>query len=261
MVDVNKPVTNPDLIAVMEKLKTEVGNESQAEFIKELEKAHFLAPVNITPPPEGGDETGKTVLKQETLIQFQMITDNDGKSFFLVFTDWFELKKWQDKPNQQTLIITFDDVCAMVLKDTDKSSGFVINPFGQNILLRKPHIRMIKGQASAQKHTVERDTKVMIGEPKEYPRDLTDALKNHLKTVKEVKKAYLMLMVKDNEQSFLIVVDFRGDHKSTFDGIAAAAAPHLKQGQFIDMVPANESFGQSAIKGKKPFYTRSMFGF
>ena len=101
----------------------------------------------------------------------------------------------------------------------------------------------------------------MLGEPKEQPRELLEAVKRHLKATREVKKAYFMLMIRDNEQSFLIVVDFCGDREKVFGGIAAAATPHLKQGQFIDMVPAGDRFGQNAIAEKKPFYTRSLFGF
>ena|GEM_PF-5238042 len=53
----------------------------------------------------------------------------------------------------------------------------------------------------------------------------------------QVNRAYLVLMQKDGEFSFLIVVDFTRDRKETFDGIAAVAVPLLKKGECLDMLP------------------------
>jgi hypothetical protein len=261
MVDVKKPITNPDFVSAMNQLRTAQNPDHEATFFEELRKAHFLAPVAIAPTPEHGDETGKVVLKEGTTIGFQMISDSANRSFFPVFTDWEELRKWRDTPGQQTLIVTFDDLSAMILEGSGNSGGLVINPYGQNILLDNERVAVLKGRSVSQLYTVEQETKVLLGEPKEYPQALAEAVKRYLKTVREVKKAHLMLMVKDKEQSFLIVVDFSGDRKKVFDGIATAASPHLKPGQLIDMVLASDRFGQDAIRDKNPFYTRGGFGF
>jgi hypothetical protein len=261
MVDVNQPVTNPSFVMAMNALLATPSPESESAFLEELRKAHFLAPVAITPQPQPADETGKTTLQESTTIAFHMITNDEQQNFFLLFTDWEELRKWRNEPNQQTLIVTFEDLSAMILGENDTSSGLVVNPYGQNFLLDKDRIALLNGKAISRPYTVKQETKVLLGEPKDYPHALVEAMKQHMKTVREVRKAYLLLMVKDDEQSFLVVVDFRGDRKKIFNGIAAAAVPHLGKGQFLDMVPAEDKLGQDAIRGKKPFYARSIFGF
>jgi quinol monooxygenase YgiN len=261
MVDVNRPVENPSFVMAMNELLATPSPASEAAFLEELRKAHFLAPVAITPQPQPADETGKTTLQESTTIAFQMITNDAQQNFFLLFTDWEELRKWRNEPHQQTLIVTFEDLSAMILHEKDTSSGLVLNPYGQNLLLEKDRIALLSGKAVARPYTVKQETKVLLGEPKDYPHALVEAMKQHMKTVKEVKKAYLLLMVKDDEQSFLVVVDFRGDRKRIFDGIGSVAVPLLGKGQFLDMVPAEDKLGQDAIRGKKPFYSRGIFGF
>ena len=107
--------------------------------------------------------------------------------------------------------------------------------------------------------TVEKTTQVLIGEPADYPHGLVEAVRTLLKTMREVKKAWLLFMQKDGEQSFLIVVDFQGDHRKIFDAIGQAATSHLKPGQFIDMVPFGDGFGRNAVKNHKPFYKKGLF--
>ena len=45
------------------------------------------------------------------------------------FTCWEELRKLCGPKNQQTLVLTFDDYAAMVLRD-NRAAGFVVDPFG-----------------------------------------------------------------------------------------------------------------------------------
>ncbi|MBW9144014.1 enhanced serine sensitivity protein SseB C-terminal domain-containing protein [Clostridium sp. CM027] len=64
-----------------------------------------------------------------------------------------------------------------------------------------------------------------------------------MKKQKNVQAAYLQLMVKESEQSYL-VVDFMGYRREIFDGISNVAMSHLK-GIFIDLVPYDSEFGSS----------------
>ncbi|MNN69835.1 hypothetical protein D3C81_1856530 [compost metagenome] len=83
------------------------------------------------------------------------------------------------------------------------------------------------------------------------------AVKAYMKTQKGIIKAYLRLMAKDNEQSYLLIVDFEGNKDEIFRGIAETATPHLN-GMPLDMVSmdgwANE------VKELDPFYKKKRFG-
>ncbi len=106
----------------------------------------------------------------------------------------------------------------------------------------------------------EKDTKVMLGEPAEYPKELIEGICKYLKTNKHVNAAYLRLMVKENEQSYLIVVDFSGDKNEVFNGIANAGVP-FSNGKYIDFVPFLSDFGKTAVENVVPFYKKKKFGF
>lgn len=260
MVDVNTPVTNPELVDAINKFQDSPDRDKEKIFLEELAKAHFLAPVFIKPAPKSENEDNTVTLKEDTIISFQMITDAEGDNFLLVFTDWEELGKWKKEENQQTMIVTFDDLATMVMGGGAANKGFALNPYGQNIIMSKETINSMKNPKQVQEHVIEKDTTVTIGTPANYPYELAEAIKRHSKKTKEIKKVYLFLMVKDSEESFLLVVDFVGDRKKIFDGIAEAGIPYLKKGQFIDLVPASDETWRNSTKGEKPIYKRGLFG-
>jgi hypothetical protein len=108
---------------------------------------------------------------------------------------------------------------------------------------------------------VEEDTKVRVGLPANDPVVLKDAVAKYLKTQKNVKRAWLVLMEKGGERSLLMVVDFFGDRQTTFNGIASVAVPKLREGEMLDIMPAtNDGFCQT-IKDYPPFYKRKTFWF
>jgi len=64
-----------------------------------------------------------------------------------------------------------------------------------------------------------------------------------------------MLMAKDGEQSYLIVVDHHGDRAKVSRIIGQAATPHL-HGMYVDITEASGSFGMQATKNRKPFFIK-----
>ena len=129
MEDQNKPVANPELTAAVERMNRENSRESREAVLDlVITTARFLAPVTITPAPEE-QAGGQTALGQGTQIQFQLLANQEGQPFFPAFTGWEELRKLCGPKNQQTLVLTFDDYAAMVVRDV-RAAGFVVDPFG-----------------------------------------------------------------------------------------------------------------------------------
>ena len=146
----NKPVSNPMMVGSIELLKAEDTPEHRQMFLEELQKAKFLAPVVIDPAPQP-DEKGQVRIPRDAKVQFPMLSTEDGRKFFMAFTDWMELKKWKDEENQQTFAMNFADYAGMLLrKDAQGNSspalGFVINPFGGNIVVTR---EMVAGMIAA----------------------------------------------------------------------------------------------------------------
>ena len=137
----NKPVSNPMMVGSIELLKAEDTPEHRQMFLDELQKAKFLSPVVIDPVPVP-DENGRVTIARDAKVQFPMLSTEDGRKFFMAFTDWTELKRWRDEENQQTFAMNFDDYAGMLLRKDAQGNispalGFVINPFGGNIVVTR----------------------------------------------------------------------------------------------------------------------------
>ncbi|MBR4779815.1 MAG: enhanced serine sensitivity protein SseB [Lachnospiraceae bacterium] len=264
-VDVNKPVENPRLKELL-KQRASAPQSEQLPILNEIAEemamnAAFLAVVDFGDSHVENNPDGTAVFKEDTQISFPMLGLNDGGHVQPLFTDWEELRKWDPFKvgDVKTFILSFDDVYALM---SSRKAGIVVNPFGDAFMIpfeTLDHIKHVKdsqkSSAKVQQQVVQKDTKVMIGEPREYPKHMVEAISAHARKVPAINAIWLKLMIKEGEQSFLLIVDAGGDARSYFQGIADAAIPYLPKGMYIDMVPANEGFGKSAATGV-PFFKR-----
>ena len=249
--DASQPVENPALVQAIAAMFADQTVESETAMITALKQASFIVPVKIEPkaPAAGG---GRTAFEQETTISFALLTDASGRPWYPTFTSVEELRKWNGDPGQQTLVLSFEDFGTLV--DPKQHAGVVVDPFGQNLILNAERLYQILGKAT--QHTVEAQTEIALGTPAIWPQKLTDALSDYMKGQETIRAAWLRLMMQDNEASYLIVVDFDGDRQAVFNAIGQVASPCLKNGEFINMVPASEVFAQNAIQDTEPFYRR-----
>lgn len=264
MLDLNTPVTNPALFRAINNIEGAQA-ERDNQIIQEAMCANFLVPVTISPMPENPSGQGQIVLEKETIIGFLSLKGRDDRIYFPVFTDWDALRQWQNVEHQQTLVMPFDELAKMILQQRGDVEGVVINPAGMSATFHKPllegmlHEKAKQGNGEIVEQVIKEKTEVMLGQPRMYPTQLTQAISNYLKGLRSVKAAYLQLMMKEKEQSYLVVVDFSGDKSPIFQGIASVATPYLN-GMYLDMVPLDSDFGQSATRSIKPFYRRKTFG-
>lgn len=131
MMEETKPLHNPELLAAVERMNREQSRESREAVLDlVISTARFLAPVTITPAPDGNLDEG-------TIIQFQLLANQEHQPFFPAFTGWEELRKLCGPKNQQTLVLSFPDYAKMVLQD-GRAAGFVIDPFGCCLSFDRP---------------------------------------------------------------------------------------------------------------------------
>jgi len=55
----------------------------------------------------------------------------------------------------------------------------------------------------------------MVGEPKEYPVKMVRAMSDYFKELQEISSAYLKLMVKDGNKSYLVALNYGGKENPT----------------------------------------------
>ena len=250
MRDAIKPVTNPDLVAAIQRAREDSTAEAWAEMVREAAKAHFITPVDV--PSEAG--------KAEPAFSLHMLKDSlSQQQFYMAFTDWDELRKWRSGPGQRVLILTFDDYARLVLDGKLASGGFIVNPFGGNVAFDRAMIEAVRHEKEDLsghgfgKVVMEKGTTVCLGTPEEYPQALTDAISAYLKAQPGVKAAYLQLMETRGESSYLVAVDFSGDEDALFQGISAAARDLLNDLP-LNLVSCGDAFWRDTAAGLEPFY-------
>lgn len=256
-------VNDDELLKAIEEMKKNNSPENQSHMLDLLVEAKFFTPVSITPAPDTVDGMmAHITLPPDAKIRFHMIENGKGQSFFLAFTSFDEMKKWRPNQDNQTIVSSFDDYANMVKRAVGDGQvgGFVIDPFGANMLFTKEQTIMIKevkdGRASdGNKHRIKEGEEVYYGEPLNYPTEMAEAVKNYLEKTNNVSGAYLQLMCQGNEESYLIVVDYDGDKQSLFEGIAEAAKPYLND-MCLDILGVENELGERIANRAKPFYEK-----
>lgn len=270
-VDVNKPVENPELVKFLNELNSTSDENRRNDLLDHIARefalnSNLLSIVKVDDDAIAQKKDGQKYFKQDSKISFIQFKSDDNKVYFPAFTDWNELRKGDSYKEAyvKTLIMSFDDYFAMV---KDSGAGVVINPYSHNLVFSNGNLQFMKQRKDMLENghteeTVKKDTSVLIGDPKEYPEQMVKAITDYSKTVKDIHAIWLKLMVRDEEKSYLLVVDFKGEKQKIFSGIADAARDYLPSNMYIDMVPYDEEFGQNAVKNGKPFYQRKrrLFG-
>lgn len=260
--EVSRPVMNPELVKtagwfLQELSAKRATKQMQNDMFRMIYGAKFLLPVDASKMNVEKQENGSAVVKENSIMSIPMLENGAGKHFYPFFTDWNEMMKYDKEHKYSGMIGRFEDMKHFGAQ----ADGIVINPFGVNIALSPDMLKDVedagtgKTTPKVQEQEVKKDTEVLLGDPKVYPQRMADEIAKYLKTQKNVNAAYLRQMVKDNEKSYLIVVDFTGDHRTVFDGIAGAGVPYA-EGMPLDFVPLSEEFGRSAIENVQPFYKK-----
>lgn len=267
--EISIPVTNPVLQHAMIRFFQCLSSRSNFEgkkqhlhalegiMIDEITKGKYLVPMKLIEQgdPSQPDEEGRRTLQQGATLQFASLGGGEGESSWLpVFTDWVEFEKAYDKTEWSGNIATYADLMAL----SDRMDGVVINCRGISFQINKKNKQLIEDFRRQKDAPQPTETKIMLGEPAEYPESMIQAVINYMKKQKRIKKAYLLLMKRDNESSYLIIVEFEGGHEELFQGIADAATPHL-QGMPLDLTGITD-WVKDSIKDKLPFYKRKLLG-
>lgn len=143
----NKQVSNPLLVGAIALVKAEDSAEHNQMLIQEIMKANYVTLVSLEPNPQE-DEEGKITVAAGTQMHFPMLKSPDGKHFFAAFTDRAEIEKWKREEKSHLIAMKFHDYVDLVFRQTQESgqavpSGFVINPFGENLVVPKQMMEKI----------------------------------------------------------------------------------------------------------------------
>ena len=149
-VDLNKPVTNPALVAAMKRLKTETSSAAKDAVLIELNRANYLVAIfsdemHVSKP----DSSGKVTIEKDSIIKVLNTSDEKGNIYLLLFTDWDAIRLYIDKP-VDTLVFPAKDAWDWVLRMGDYQ-GAVINPAKDALQLSKQQVEYLSSQLSTNK--------------------------------------------------------------------------------------------------------------
>lgn len=260
--DIRK-IENDFLLEAIANLQNDPQNkQNEIDFLAKLRRASLISPAVIEEKTEDGSFKRLEADKanpENTRVSFMML-QKDGKSFLPAFTKLEELKKSGENEKLQTVVMHFDQYLSVICSDENGPDGFVIDPFGANLIM--PRGLLVELFNARQKFINDQKNMFMVRDAKEYPQDLIESLKNFFDENGTVENAWIRMLRKGNEISFLIIVDYdnceENDEtvrKELFDAVAEHAK-EFRRGLGISVVSVAEEFGKKAIENVFPFYTR-----
>ena len=259
LVDLSKPIYNGRIKGLMRQASLAPSDELMNLIYEEFAmNTRMIGVILLSEEPEA-DENGMAKFKEGTTMQLPLLTAPNGSKFYPVFTDMQECEKWHEILEPKTMLVNFDEIYS-IIKGNPDTNGVVINPFGENMMVDEKlldHLKERKQNLNQQvvKEHISADTKISVADLAEFPVEMAKAMTQVLEKEPEVKKAWLRLMKKQEEVSYLFVVDMDGTglEKSLFDKVAQAAQPYLK-GVSINMITCREDLGKQAVEGVPAFY-------
>ena len=152
-----QPIKNPALKEAIAQAKKDPGVENTVKLLNEVVSAKLLIPVSMDKGPKYDSEKDEIVIEKDTQITFELIKSSEGALYYPVFTDGVEMSKCDLDEDQQSLIMNFNDLAAILLQPQNAVAGFVINPMSDNISFP---VDMV----AAMKEDMENETKESEGE-------------------------------------------------------------------------------------------------
>ena len=152
-----QPIKNPALKEAIAQAKKDPGVENTVKLLNEVVSAKLLIPVSMDRGPKYDSEKDEVVIEKDTQINFELIKSSEGALYYPVFTDGVEMSKCDLDEDQQSLIMNFNDLAAILLQPQNAVAGFVINPMSDNISFP---VDMV----AARKEDMENETKESEGE-------------------------------------------------------------------------------------------------
>lgn len=128
---------NRQLCILLDVLKEREDSDVLEETFRLIaEQSYFLGVVNFSKQPIV-QKDGSLRLQPMTEIKFPMLVNGDKQTFYPAFTDYMELKKWDQNSDQGMALPFCIDDYVEILEQDPTVSGIVINAFNQSFIVYK----------------------------------------------------------------------------------------------------------------------------
>ena len=239
-------------------IKASTDPAHRPQFYRDLVESDIYI-IEHGPPPE---KAGRTVLEEDYQLKIQPIEIN-GKPYLPVFSSLLRL---QAVLQHEAGYIAMN---ALEFLKTTKGAEVVLNPGSEyRKEFTKEEIQsVIDGSIwQAGPYQIEEGTTVVFSQPSNYPHELAGALKGLFAGLKEVKRAYLALVLvvgKDEKTHTLIGIEV----SENWDQVIAQASSVIQDIKVPDppvdftQITGKGGLGRDYFLSKcQPFYRKKILG-
>jgi hypothetical protein len=207
----------------------------------------------------GGE--GVTTLPTGAKVSIESWEKNDGTKITPFFTSLDALKRALKKQSR------YVSLPARSFLELTKGSSLVLNPaspYGKEFYPNEVQALLDTGMNHvAQSRVVQKETKVLLGQPANFPSEMVSALTALLAKHSVVKAAHLCLMHDPSAgEKPSLIVGFEGDGDLTqamkeAGSVAADTAPKGELVDFSILKRGEPGLSEYMLKSVKPFYERT----
>ena len=227
------------------------------QFYKDFLSAPIFV-IQAGPVPE---KAGMTKLEAGQTVSFPNMEKN-GKSYIPIFTSLQELRRAL-KSEAAYLSLNAREFLTLT-----KGADLLLNPMSElGKEFPKEEVAALLDGSMWQPESrivVDKPQQVMIGQPKDYPTELVEALSRYFKKESRVKRAYVAHYFNPatgEPPHTLVGIEASGDWDSVIGGIGVVAKGVMVPNPPIDFMPLTGDEGvQGYLKKLKPFYERKFLG-
>lgn len=212
-------------------------------------------------------DTGSPALDEETVnleagsnISIQNWEREDGTPVIPFFTSLEMLQKSIEEDNSYLALP------ARALFEMTLGATLFLNPrsdYGKEFIPEEvQHLLSVGLSQEPSQRIVEKETKVLLGQPSNYPSKMIDSLTQILSKHKNVNKAYLALMHDtsvDEKPHLVIGIEVDGDYELVMREAGNVAGDTAPDGEPVDLYrvePNDTGLSDYFIHETKPFYER-----
>lgn len=233
--------------------------------------------------PAHRPEFYNVLMASEVFILGNTGQSSTGGAVNLEAGDHIEIKHWQKQDGAQIIPFftslellqkaleseeTYMALSARSLFEMTLGATLFINPksdYGKEFIPQEIEQLLSNGmnQAAVQR-TTEKETSVLMGQPSNYPKHMTDSLCQLLAKHNNVEKAYLALMHDasvDEKPHLIIGIEASGDIEKVIREAGIVAADSAPDGEVVDLYrvnPDDSGLSQYFINDTIPFYERKL---
>lgn len=257
-----KSQANLALQQAIDTLQAEDTTENRKKMLGVAAVSRYLVPVTLTPPPPR-DEQGRPIAQPDTKMAIQLLTNKEGKKYFMGFTSPQRLAQWPQHQKGDVAMLPFDQFAKLFTEESCPAEGLVIDPFTKNVTIPKSLVLSLQQgkEKLRQIRSITKNDRVVIEDPTKSPDELINALTAVCKKSAEVNAAFLRMMYVNGKKNYLLVLDLKeGDagRKQVLEDLKEAAKPHLGSlAMGVSLITTD--LGKKGAKGAKPFYKKMFY--